>query len=169
MWYLVQKTLLSFLADFKTDGAFMWSQAAGKYVSVGNTFDSYEYGGNEISFKVDRTFSREYGYEKAFAVCLDLTADKTSAQPPIGMYTLKGGDFISNKIAGVGGLDGVSSGVVSTPVAGSKLVNMGLTTAQSHSNFLTKPFNGQMIKRFNDQLNERRFLIIEMESNFKLI
>lgn len=125
MWYLVQKTLLSFLADFKTDGAFMWSQAAGKYVSVGNTFDSYEYGGNEISFKVDRTFSREYGYEKAFAVCLDLTADKTSAQPPIAMYTLKNGDFISNKIAGVGGLSGTDSGVVSSPVAGSKLVNHG--------------------------------------------
>ena len=37
------------------------------------------------------------------------------------MFTLKGGDFIQNKFPGVGGLDGLSSGVVSSPVAGSKL------------------------------------------------
>ena len=37
------------------------------------------------------------------------------------MFTLKGGDFISNKYLGVGGEDGLSSGVVSSPVAGSKL------------------------------------------------
>ena len=42
------------------------------------------------------------------------------------MFTLKGGDFISNKFAGVGGLDGMSSGVVSSAVAGSKLNNIGL-------------------------------------------
>jgi hypothetical protein len=34
---------------------------------------------------------------------------------------LKGKDFIYNKILGVGGLDGMSSGIVSSPVAGSKL------------------------------------------------
>lgn len=28
---------------------------------------------------------------------LDLTADKTSGEPAIQMFTLKGGDFISNK------------------------------------------------------------------------
>lgn len=39
------------------------------------------------------------------------------------MFTLKGGDFITNKVLGVGGENGLSSGVVSTPVAGSKLNN----------------------------------------------
>ena len=34
------------------------------------------------------------------------------------MFTLKGCDFITNKYPGVGGLDGMSSGVVSSPVAG---------------------------------------------------
>jgi hypothetical protein len=58
-------------------------------------------------------------------LCLDLTADKTSAQPPIAMFSLKGKDFISNKISGVGGFDGVSSGEVSMPIAGSKLINWG--------------------------------------------
>ena len=56
---------------------------------------------------------------------MDLTADKTSAEPPIQLFTLKNGDFISNKYLGVGGEDGLSSGVVSSPVAGSKLINWG--------------------------------------------
>ena len=56
---------------------------------------------------------------------LDLTADKTSGEPAIQMFTLKGGDFISNKFPGVGGLDGLSSGVVSSPVAATKLINWG--------------------------------------------
>ena len=41
------------------------------------------------------------------------------------MFTLKGCDFITNKYPGVGGLDGMSSGVVSSPVAGSKLIDWG--------------------------------------------
>ena len=41
------------------------------------------------------------------------------------MFTLKGGDFISNRFPGVGGLDGLSSGVVSSAVAASKLINWG--------------------------------------------
>ena len=48
-----------------------------------------------------------------YCLCLDLTADKTSAQPPIQMFTLKDGDFITSKYPGVGGLDGLSSGAVS--------------------------------------------------------
>lgn len=33
--------------------------------------------------------------------------------------------FITNKYPGVGGLDGLSSGVVSSPVAASKLIDWG--------------------------------------------
>lgn len=124
-WYLVQDALSDFLAHFHTDGAYLWSMKANDYVKVGATYNAYSYGGNTIIFAVDRTFSREYGYDKAYALCLDLTADKTSGQPPIGMFTLKGGDFISNKVIGVGGENGLSSGVVSTPVAGGKLINWG--------------------------------------------
>lgn len=125
MWSLIQLVLGDYLARFKTVDTLLYSKAANDYVKVGATFNSYEFGGNTISFKVDRTFSREYGFEKAYALCLDLTADKTSAEPPIQLFTLKNGDFISNKYLGVGGEDGLSSGVVSSPVAGSKLINWG--------------------------------------------
>lgn len=126
-WNDLQTSLGDWLSKFKTNGTYLYSKQANDYVKVGATFQTYEFAGNQVSFKVDRTFSREYGYDKGYCLCLDLTADKTSAEPPIQMFTLKGGDFITNKFPGVGGLDGLSSGVVSSPVAGSKLINWGLT------------------------------------------
>lgn len=125
MWFLVQQVLGDWLSKFKVDETFLWSKQANDYIKVGATFQTYEFAGNQISFKVDRTFSREYGMEKAYCLCLDLTADSTGSEPPIQMFTLKGGDFIQNKFPGVGGLDGLSSGVVSSPVAGSKLIVWG--------------------------------------------
>ena len=126
MWFLVQQNLGEYLAQFHTDGTYLYSLKANGYVEVGaKAFDTYNFGGNQISFKVDRTFSREYGYKEGYALCLDLTSDSTSNQPPIAMFSLKGGDIIQNKIAGVGSFNGLSSGEVSTPVAGSQAVVWG--------------------------------------------
>jgi hypothetical protein len=61
-------------------------------------------------------------------MAIDLTADKTSSQPPIAMFTLRGGDFISNKYLGVGRENGLSSGEVASPVAGSKLIMWGYSS-----------------------------------------
>lgn len=58
-------------------------------------------------------------------MCLDLTADKTSNMPAIATFTLRGGDYIQNWVIGVGGKDGLTSGEVSSPVAGSKLNKIG--------------------------------------------
>lgn len=125
-WFLLNQTLGQYLAQFHTDGTYLYSKKANGYVEVGaKAFDTYNYMGNQISFKVDRTFSREYGYKSGYCLCLDLTADSTSAEPPIQMFTLKGGDFIQNKIAGVGSFNGLSSGEVSSPVAGSQAVVWG--------------------------------------------
>ena len=125
-WYDIGDVLDTYLGQYHTDGTYLWSMKANDYVAVGpKGFDTYRWQGNEITFKVDRTFSREYGYSKGYALALDLTADKTSSQPPLAMFTLKGGDIISNKYIGVGGEDGLSSGVVSSPVAGSKKIIWG--------------------------------------------
>lgn len=121
-WYQVQDVLDSYLAQYHTDGTFLWSMKANDYVEVGaKGYNTYRYGGNQITFTVDRTFSHEFGYQKGFMMALDLTADKTSNQPPISMFTLRNGDMISNKYLGVGREDGLSSGEVASPVAGSKL------------------------------------------------
>lgn len=125
-WHLVQQSLGGYLANFKVDATYLWSKQANGYVKVGATFDTYEYGGNQISFKVDRALTREFGSEKAYMICVDLTADAASNTPAVASFALKGKDFIYNKILGVGGLDGMSSGIVSSPVAGSKLSIHGL-------------------------------------------
>lgn len=101
---------------------------ANGYVSVGaKGFDTYNWLGNSISFKVDRSLTYEYP-EKGYALALDLTADKTSAQPPIALFTLKGGDMMQSYIKGVGGLTGLESGEVSTPVAGAKRIMWGYSS-----------------------------------------
>lgn len=116
-WAIVQRVLGAYLADRKTDGAYLWSNGGqGKFIKVGATFDSYEFGGNVISFKADRTLTREF--MEPYFLCLDVTTGKTSAQPPIQMFTLKGGDYMTYDMFGPGLRDGLSSGVVSTPVAG---------------------------------------------------
>lgn len=125
LWNDIQTTLGDYLSRFKTDGAFMYSRAAGKYVSVGATYDSYQYGGNTLTFTVDRALTREYGQDKGYGFAIDLTADVAANQPAVANFTLKNGEFITNKYLGVGGEDGLSSGVVSSPVAGSKLIAWG--------------------------------------------
>ena len=42
---LVNQVLGHYLADFKTDGTFMYSKQANGYVNVGATFQSYEFMG----------------------------------------------------------------------------------------------------------------------------
>lgn len=124
-WNDIQRVLGDYLARFHTDGAYMWSKAASGYVSVGATYDSYNYAGNQITFCVDKALSREFGSDKGYMICVDLTADAAKNQPAIAQFSVKGKEFVSNSIAGVGGLQGGQSGPVASPVAGSKLIIHG--------------------------------------------
>ena len=128
LWEDINLVLGEYLANYRTDGAYMYSKNAkggmGGYVKVGATFDTYEYAGNQIQFIVDRALSREFP-NKGYGLCLDLTADKTSGTPAIAKFSITGKEFITNKIVGVGGYNGQSSGEVSSNVAGSKLVMTG--------------------------------------------
>ena len=67
---------------------------------------------NTITFKVDRTLTREY--PMPFAMCIDFTGGKTSATPPISLFSLKGKDLMLSKLHG----PGYGEEIVSTMVAG---------------------------------------------------
>jgi len=54
-----------------------------------------------------------------------MTPDVSANQPAIGGFTLEGAEFVTSKYPGVGGIDGITSGIVSSPVAGSKLIVAG--------------------------------------------
>ena len=129
-WRQAQKALGKYLQDAKTDGAYLWSKKAnggvGGYVKVGASYNEYEFGGNSICIRVERALTREYP-NKGYGLAIDLTADSTRNMPAVSCITLRGGQCIQNDIKGVGGLDGLSSGEVSSPVAGSKYVIHGLT------------------------------------------
>ena len=108
-----------------TDGAYTVNvKGANGYVKVGTTFDSYTYNGNTVVFKLDRSLDLEYP-NKGFGMFVDLTTD-SNGRAGLQMFTFKGGQLIHNVIKGVGGADGLTSGEVSSPVAGSKIVNWGL-------------------------------------------
>lgn len=80
---------------------------------------------NTLTFRVERALTYEYGSEKGYGFMIDLTPDKSTNTPAVNMFTIKGSEFISNYIEGVGGLKGNTSGAVSSAVAGSHRVIMG--------------------------------------------
>ena len=53
---------------------------------------------NVISFKADKTLSREYNMP--FGMCIDFTGGKTSATPPIQCFSLKGKDYMPSSLDG---------------------------------------------------------------------
>lgn len=124
MWSQIQTTLRQYLKEWQPVAPIFFSQKAGGYVQVGATFDSYRNGGNQISFKVDKALTLEYSL-KGYGICIDLTADLTTGSPALQMFTLRGGEFIRGFLKGLGGMTGVESGEISTPVAGSRLVHAG--------------------------------------------
>ena len=120
----IQVVLAQHLMQFKPVDAKVYSQEAGNKLKVGAEYVAYNFLGNQIIFKVDRALSIEYP-DKGYGVLIDLTADKTTGAAAIQMFTLEGAEFISNTVAGVGGLNGGQSGPVASPVAGSRFVNSG--------------------------------------------
>lgn len=119
MYDEVQRTLGSWLRDWKTDGAFIWSKGQNNYVKVGTAFNSYTWGNNTLIFKQDRSLDIEFP-NKAYGLILDLTTDANGVAG-LMMFTFKGGELIHNVVRGVGGISGLESGEVSSPVAGSKI------------------------------------------------
>ena len=123
---MVQRVMAAWLRDWKTDGGFIWSKGTNGYVKVGTTFDSYTYNGNTIVFKLDRSLDLEYP-NKAFGMFIDLTTD-SNGRAGLQMFTFKNGQLIHNTINGIGGRNGLTSGEVSSPVAGAKIINWGYSS-----------------------------------------
>lgn len=124
MWHDVQNVLDAWLKDYTVDGSYAWSKGDNGYVDLGATYQSYSFAGNKIMFKLDRSFDIEYP-DRKFGIMVDLTPDGQSGKAAVNMLTFKGGQLIHNWLIGVGGKSGLASGQVSSPVAGSKLINWG--------------------------------------------
>lgn len=130
LWGQINYTLGDWLRAWASTPTLLYSKASGSMVKaenpikVGGTFVSYEIAGNTITFMVDRALTKEYD-TKGYGICLDMSPDVSLNQPAIAAFTLEGAEFVTSKYPGVGGIDGVTSGIVSSPVAGSKLIVAG--------------------------------------------
>lgn len=130
LWGMINTTLGDWLKLWGSTPTLLYSKAAQAMVKadnpvkVGATFTSYEVAGNTVTFMVDRALSKEYD-RKAYGIVLDMSPDISTNQPAVAAFTLKGAEFVTSKYPGVGGVDGITSGVVSSPVAGSKLIVAG--------------------------------------------
>jgi len=130
LWGQINTTLGEWLKAWGSTPTLLYSKAtqsmikADNPLKVGGTFVSYEIAGNTVTFMVDRALSKEYD-KKAYGICLDMTPDMATNQPAIAAFTLQGAEFVTSKYPGVGGVDGITSGIVSSPVAGSKLIVAG--------------------------------------------
>ena len=107
-----------------SDGTYFYSKAAGGDVKVGATFRTYEFQGNSITFMPDRALSQEYD-NYGYAVFLDTGADISSGVPNISSFTLEGAEMLSGNLRGMGGMDGKSTGDISTSVHGSSYHLLG--------------------------------------------
>ena len=132
LWGQINTSLGDWLKLWGSTPTMMYSKAAQSMVKadnpikVGGTFTSYEVAGNTITFMVDRALTKEYD-KKGYGICLDMSPDMSTNQPAIAAFTLEGAEFVTSKYPGVGGIDGVTSGIVSSPVAGSKLIVAGFS------------------------------------------
>ena len=124
MSYEVQDTLAAWIEGRTSAGTYLYSKEANGYVKVGATFSAYEWNGNTVQFRIDRTLDVEFPNRK-FGMLIDLTPDGTKGQAAINAFTFKGGEMIHNTVLGVGGRTGLASGEVSSPVAGSKEIMWG--------------------------------------------
>ncbi|MGV8961784.1 MAG: hypothetical protein ACOH2V_00115 [Candidatus Saccharimonadaceae bacterium] len=130
LWGQINTVLGDWLKLWGSTPTMLYSKAtqgmvkADNPMKVGATFVSYEISGNTVNFMVDRALSKEYD-KKAYGICLDMTPDMSTNQPAIAAFTLQGAEFVTSKYPGVGGIDGITSGIVSSPVAGSKLIVAG--------------------------------------------
>jgi len=119
---ILQRTDLRF--NTPNDSSIFYSKAANGKVKVGAEFDSYTVQGNTITFMPDRALSQEYP-DYAYGIFLDTTQDLVSGRPNLAMFTLEGSEMISGNLVGMGGLNGTTSGQITTAVAGSEYHLMG--------------------------------------------
>ena len=130
LWGQINTALGDWLKLWGSTPTMLYSKASRSMVKadnpmkVGGTFVSYEIAGNMATFMVDRALTKEYP-TKGYGICVDMTPDISTNQPAIAAFTLEGAEFVSSKYPGVGGIDGITSGIASSPVAGSKLIVAG--------------------------------------------
>lgn len=122
-WRMFQQAqiVLDDLLKTRAADAYFYSASGGK-LKVGATYNAYEWAGNTITFMENTALTLEYP-DKGYGVFVDTSIN--DGEPNIQMMTLEGRQLIKGTLKGMGGLDGKSSGDISTTVDGSRMEFLG--------------------------------------------
>lgn len=96
-------------------------------IAVGASFSTYIYQGNTVNFIVEEYLSRDKR-NKGYALFLNtgmFVDENDKPAPVLSMYTIKGREAVTFKFPGIGGMNGTTSGVVSSLVDGSTIGMVG--------------------------------------------
>lgn len=110
------KALEDRLRQLSPEGAWFYTRDKQK-VSVGANYQQYNYNHNRITFTIDSALSEEYR-DFGYLVFLDVSISKDTGKPNLATFTLKGREMVECKLPGMGGLDGKTNGVISSPIDG---------------------------------------------------
>lgn len=131
-----QRAMKASLRDTALDGAWYYDKTGKHKVSVGQEYEMYHYNGNYITFVIDDVLSENI-IDRGYLLFLDTTVN--DGQPNVVSYTLKGREFLTGHLVGMGGKDGRTSGMISSAIDGSEvhmLTYSGLAVKNPYAGFI---------------------------------
>lgn len=114
----VQDALKQSLVEKSPNGAWYYHLNGSDKVKVGKEYDMYQYQGNFITFVEDQSLT-EHIWNRGYLIFLDTSIN--GSEPNVVNYTLKGRELLTGVLAGLGGLDGRTSGNIATGLDGSEM------------------------------------------------
>lgn len=133
----IHKVLEQKLRGAGQDNAWFYNKD-GKKIDLGAEFRSYSVNGNTMNFLVDESLTQHYP-DQGYGIFMDTSVN--DGMPNISGMTLEGRSMISGTIAGMGGLDGKTSGEIVTSVDGSEKHLLAYASA-----LVANPYAGHIIK-----------------------
>lgn len=135
------------LEDMMKPGDNVFSLRSGKEITVGANYRTYLFANSEITFVESEVFNNpnmasdkdSYGRSIYQSTFLMLDMSSQDGEDNIQLFTQPGQELITNTIAGVGGLDGKSSGEVASSVNASKYIitsKIGVALRNPYSSYI---------------------------------
>jgi hypothetical protein len=110
------------LRNYALDGAYYYSIKAGREVDLGATYNSYNYACNTITFSVDAALKEHYD-DHGYMIFIDTGI--SDGRPNIAGFTIKGRELLRGTLKGMGGMDGRTSGDISSSIDGVRMEILG--------------------------------------------
>lgn len=128
-----KRIFMDLMEDSLKVGDSVYATRSGNNITLGGNFTKFIYGNSTITVSVSQLLDYknqadeldEYGYPLSSSKMFFIDRGTYDGQPNISVFYQSGLKLIINDIIGVGGKDGKSSGVVSSPIHGSSKIALG--------------------------------------------